>query len=242
MYRNLIFLGVLSIISTTACAGGPASDPWAGYNHNMFQLNRDVDVAVVEPVAKGYRAAVPEPARDGVHNVLENIKAPTDLVNNVLQGKPEGAFNTVARFGINSTFGIGGLFDPAKRMGIEARPEDFGQTLAVWNVETGPYLVLPFFGPSNVRDTTGMVVDVITHPITFVRYEHGTAVRATRFMVSGLDLRTNSLDLVQNIRENSVDKYAAFRSGYEQYRANAIRDGEIDLDELPDFEEFDEDE
>ncbi len=224
----------------SACASGPPSDPWAGYNHAVFQGNERTDTVLIEPVARGYRAAVPEPARDGLHNFLSNLRAPTDLLNNTLQGQGGGAADTVVRFGINSTLGLGGLFDPASEVGIDAHREDFGQTLAVWGVGTGPYLILPFFGPSNARDTTGFVADIVTHPVSFLSYDHAILARMSRLGATGLDQRTRVLDLVENIRETSLDPYASMRSLYEQSRKDAIRNGELDVDDLANFDEFDE--
>ncbi len=223
----------------TACTTTSSDDPLAGYNHTMFDANAAVDQSLVEPFVKGYRDITPQPIRDGVHNVLDNLRAPTDLMNNVLQGKPDGAVQTVLRFVVNSTIGIAGLFDPATSMGIPLRTEDFGQTLAVWGAGNGAYVVLPFLGPSNVRDTTGLVVDVFSHPFAVVRYRGETLVQLTRFSVNAMDARTNAIDLIDNLQENSVDQYAAYRSLYEQSRADAIRDGELDVDDLPDFDEFD---
>ncbi|PHR62686.1 MAG: VacJ family lipoprotein [Robiginitomaculum sp.] len=223
----------------TACATASPDDPLAGYNHAMFDANASVDTALIEPFVKGYRDVTPKPIRDGVHNVLDNLRAPTDLMNNVLQGKPGGAAQTLLRFVVNSTIGIAGLFDPATGMGIPLRTEDFGQTLAVWGAGNGTYVVLPFLGPSNVRDTAGLVVDVFSHPFAVVRYRGETIVQLTRFTVNGVDVRTNAIGLIDNLEENSLDLYAAYRSLYEQSRADAIRDGELDVDDLPDFDEFD---
>ncbi|MBL4596960.1 MAG: VacJ family lipoprotein [Robiginitomaculum sp.] len=231
---------VCSLFVLTACAStAPAGDPWAGYNRQMFDTNLSLDRSVLEPVAKGYRDTAPKPARDGLHNVLNNLRAPTDLFNNVLQGRPEAAFTTIIRFAVNSTIGIAGLFDPATDMGIPIYAEDFGQTLAVWGVGPGPYTVLPLLGPSNVRDTTGLIVDTFTHPFSVVRYDGSLIVQSTRFGTNSLDQRTRAIDLIDNLEETSVDQYAAYRSLYEQSRANAIRNGAVDVDELPDFEEFD---
>lgn len=242
-YVRIIFIAILllPIFTLGACSTLPPDDPLSGYNHRMFNGNKAVDQAMFEPIAKGYHRATPEPVRGSVNNALANLRAPTDLLNNVLQGKIGAAVNTTVRFGINSTIGIAGLFDPATDMGIAAKPEDFGQTLAVWGVQSGPYVVLPFFGPSNSRDSVGLVVDVVTHPFFLVQYQGATIAQVSRFSVNSLGLRTEAIDLIDNLDENSLDEYAAYRSLYEQARDNAIRDGVIDIDDLPDFDEFDDD-
>ncbi|MBL4617273.1 MAG: VacJ family lipoprotein [Robiginitomaculum sp.] len=224
-----------------ACSTFAADDLLAGYNHRMFNGNKAVDQAMFEPVAKGYRKITPQPVRGSINNALANLRAPTDLLNNILQGKIGAAVDTTVRFGINSTLGLAGLFDPATDMGITAKPEDFGQTLAVWGVESGSYLVLPFLGPSNGRDSVGLVVDVVTHPFFLVQYQGATIAQVSRFSINSLGLRTEAIELIDNLDENSLDEYAAYRSLYEQARDHAIRDGAIAIDDLPDFDEFDDD-
>ncbi|MCF6292404.1 MAG: VacJ family lipoprotein, partial [Robiginitomaculum sp.] len=163
-YVRIIFTIILlfPVFTLGACSTRATDDPLSGYNHRMFNGNKAIDQAMFEPIAKGYRRATPEPIRGSVNNALANLRAPTDLLNNILQGKIGAAVNTTVRFGINSTIGVAGLFDTATDMGIAAKPEDFGQTLAVWGVGSGPYVVLPFFGSSNSRDSVGLVVDVVT--------------------------------------------------------------------------------
>lgn len=240
---TIIASTLLLALGLSACATGPQNDPWARYNQPMFAGNKAVDQAMFEPVAKSYLRTAPQPTRNGVHNVLANLRASTDVLNNLLQGKPGGSVNTVSRFVINSTIGVGGIFDPAaEEFGIVALPEDFGQTLAVWGVGSGPYAVLPFFGPSNVRDAVGLVVDVVSHPLYLLNYQGATVVQLSRFGVNALDVRTGAIDLIDNLDENSLDEYAAYRSLYEQSRASAIRDGALDVDNLPDFDEYDDDE
>ncbi|VAW01823.1 Outer-membrane-phospholipid-binding lipoprotein MlaA [hydrothermal vent metagenome] len=244
LLQRIVFFGLLfPVLILSACATAPTdTDPLAGYNHSMFDANLNIDQAAFEPVAKGYRNRVAEGPRNGLHNVLNNVRAPTDFMNNVLQANPNGAATTFVRFTINSTLGLAGLFDPASNMGIPSYQEDFGQTLAVWGAGPGAYLVLPFLGPSNVRDTTGLVVDVLTHPFALISYEGAFIVQATNFSANSLDQRTRAIDLIEGLRENSVDEYAAYRSLYEQSRNNAIHNGALDVDDLPDFDEFDDEE
>jgi len=136
-------------------------DPWESYNRTMTQFNDGVDKAVIKPVATVYKEVLPTPVRTGVGNFFGNLGDAWSFVNNVLQAKPEGALHSFWRVVVNTTIGIGGLFDPASEMHLVRHREDFGQTLGRWGLASGPYLVLPFLGPSSVRDGTGLVGDPI---------------------------------------------------------------------------------
>ncbi len=240
MFRFIIIGAFGLCVGCAAKADPDIIDPWAKYNHPVFSGNRAVDEAMFEPVAKQYKKVTPEPVRTGLDNFLSNLRAPTDLLNNVLQGNSDGALATIGRFGINTTIGLAGIMDPAVDMGLQPHKEDFGQTLAVWGVGPGPYLVLPFFGPSNPRDATGLVVDVVTHPLFLVSYPGATIVQLSRFSANSLAQRTAAIELLDNLQVNSLDEYASYRSLYEQSRADAIHNGRLRLDALPDFDEFDE--
>ena len=135
-------------------------DPWEDFNRAMFATHETVDRAVLEPVARGYRAVTPQPVRNSVRSFLRNLRSPVILANDLLQGEFGRAGRTVARFGLNSTVGFLGLFDPATGLGIERHEEDFGQTLAVWGVDSGPYLFIPLMGPT-MRDGGGRIVDIV---------------------------------------------------------------------------------
>jgi len=239
MFRILFLVILTPVFGLSSCAKPDSNDPWASYNHPMFNSNLALDEAIFEPVAKGYEKITPDPVRTGINNALSNLRAPTDLMNNILQGHADGALATIARFGVNSTIGIGGIFDPAADMGIKAHQEDFGQTLAVWGVGSGPYLVLPFFGPSNPRDTTGLVFDAVTYPLFFMNYAGATIVQIGRVSVIAVDRRAGAIELLDNLQVNSLDEYASYRSLYEQSRSDAIHNGKLQLDNLPDFDEFD---
>lgn len=238
--RSSAALAVTLLLSTallSACASGQyddVADPAEGVNRAIFKFNDTVDEAVVKPVAKGYRAAVPAPARTGVRNVLHNLKTPTILANNLLQADVKGAGDTLTRFMANTLFGFGGLVDVASHDGPAYKEEDFGQTLGVWGVGHGPYLVLPLMGPSSVRDTTGLLVDGYTDPVRlWLVNTDREAWYYGRVAVATVDKREELLDVLSDLKKNSVDYYAAVRSAYIQKR-NAQVNGQQDSD-LPDM-------
>jgi len=231
----------LKAAQTSPQAGG--DDPWEGFNRKMFATNNTFDRALFVPAAKGYRALTHKKQRKGLRNLFANARTPVIFINNVLQGDFKRAGDTMGRFVINTTIGFGGMGDPAERLGIEQHSEDFGQTLAVWGAGPGPYVVLPFFGPSTVRDGFGSAVDTAFDPATFIRTPPATLTRYTRSGASLLSAREPLIEPLADIEANSLDFYASIRSFYLQSRANAINNGQADFDNLPDigdFEEFDE--
>ncbi len=196
-----------------------ANDPIEPVNRFIFDVNLKLDEYTLKPVAKGYRAAFPQPVRDSVHSFLDNLKSPIVFMNDVLQANVTGANATFGRFLINSTFGLGGLFDFAGSHGLPGHSADFGQTLGVWGVPEGPYLVLPIFGPSNPRDTTGLVADSLADPFSIVAGENGlTYLIFVRAGVSAIDSRSRTIELFDDLQRNSLDFYAAARSLYRQRR------------------------
>jgi phospholipid-binding lipoprotein MlaA len=215
-----------------------AADPWEGFNRDMFAVHDSIDQAVLEPVARGYRAVTPRPLRRGVLNFLRNLRGPVIFANDVLQGEVGRAGVTVMRFGINTTIGVAGVFDPATSMGLERHDEDFGQTLAVWGVDAGPYLFVPLFGPTNVRDGAGRIVDVVFDPLSWARGEDADLWRASRTVAAGLAAREQVLDAVDDIRANSVDPYGAIRTSYNLLRQSAIQNGRTDVQDLPEFDDI----
>lgn len=254
--------GLLSALSFTACLAVPAlafaqeapaaspeaaateqsdaGDPWEGFNRNMYAVHDSVDRAVLEPVARGYRAITPGPVRDGVINVLRNLRAPVIFANDLLQGEFRRAGTTAARFGVNTTMGIAGIFDPAHSMGLEYHDEDFGQTLAVWGVESGPYVFVPLVGPTTVRDGAARVVDIALDPLTWADFDEADDVRLARTILSGVAAREALLDTVDDIRRDSLDPYVTIRTSYGLLRESAIQNGPADVEELPEFESIDE--
>ncbi|PHS27789.1 MAG: VacJ family lipoprotein [Robiginitomaculum sp.] len=243
VFRALALIGAVSAVS--ACSTNSVAhqdDPLYGWNKGVFEFNNAADKIIVKPVAKGYRAVVPKPGRDGVRNILSNLRSPVTFGNDVLQGKFGRAGKTLVRFGINSTVGLLGLFDVADRAGIESHTEDMGQTLATWGVGSGPYIMLPILGPSNLRDATGFVLDFGMEPMTYMRFKGRQAILTGRFGVNGVSVREANLDTIESLRASSLDEYASLKSAYKQLRANAIADGEIIIDDLPDYDEYEDDE
>ncbi len=196
-------------------------DPFEGANRNVFGFNEGVDEMFLEPVSRGYVAVVPEWGRNRVGNFLSNLDEPVTFVSSVLQGDVDNAFTSFWRFVINSTIGIGGLFDQAQYAGLEKREEDFGQTLAVGGADSGSYVVLPLLGPSSVRDTVGLVVDSFINPFNYV----SGGLIAARAITDAVNSRSNALELTDEIERTSFDPYATFKSAYTQQRADAVRNG-----------------
>jgi phospholipid-binding lipoprotein MlaA len=198
-------------------------DPWEKFNEKMFEFNIRLDRWVLRPVANVYRKVIPDPFQLMISNGFDNIKFPPRFVNNLLQGKWAGAGREVARFLINSTAGIGGLFDPAKDYwGIRSSREDFGQTLGVWGAEPGPFLVLPFLEPMTVRDGVGRGVDIFLDPLGYF----------VPFLWEGVSMRVGELineralnyELFQGVEDTSVDLYSSVRHFYLQRRERQIRE------------------
>lgn len=235
-------LGLSACASTAETTAGTVNDPYEGWNRDMFAFNEAVDKAVLEPAARGYRAATPGFFRTGVRNFLSNLNAPVVFVNDVLQVEPERAGTTFSRFAINTTLGIGGLFDVAGASGLERHSEDFGQTLAVWGVDSGPFLVMPIIGPSNPRDLFGIGVDRAFDPLTWTQFEDDdtrTTITVTRGVLGALSAREGLIETFETLREQP-EPYIAYRRAYVSQREAAIRNGREDPDayqNLPDFDD-----
>ncbi len=233
---------ILADAEVVSAEEGAAVDPWEGFNRKMFALNDAIDGALLVPAAKSYRAVTFKKQRKGIRNFLANLKTPVVLINDLLQGEFERAGNTASRFVINTTVGFGGMGDPAERIGIPQHSEDFGQTLAVWGVDQGPYLVLPVFGPSTLRDGFGAGVGITMDPAFWIRTDAASLFRYSRAGATGVSVREPLLEPLADIRESSLDPYASFRSFYLQARKREIANGRTNFDDLPDigdFEEFD---
>ncbi len=216
-------------------------DPWAGFNRAMFDAHNFLDENLLVPVSLAYREVTPKRGRRGVRRFLANLRAPVTLVNDLLQGEFGRARDTATRFVVNSTIGAGGFADPAGLMGIEGHREDFGQTLAVWGMDAGPYLFLPLIGPSTARDTLGTGVNVLLDPSFYVRTPPANIGRFTRAGVGGISAREPFIEPLAEMRDNSLDYYAAFRSFYLQNRRRQIQNGRFELAPAPaDEDAFDE--
>jgi phospholipid-binding lipoprotein MlaA len=215
------------LLSGCATQPGEPNDPLEVPNRFMFAINQTVDLLVIRPVSVTYRDWAPAPVQRGVTNVLNNLGEPVTAINEAAQGEPERAAKTVARFFVNSTVGLLGIFDVAKTMGLQPTKEDFGQTLAVWSKnpeDGGPYLVLPLVGPSNARDAVGLLVDNLIDPFTIAgRKLNVEYLLYARTVMAGIDARTRTMQALDDLEKNSLDFYAAVRSAYTQRRISMIR-------------------
>lgn len=224
-------------VTTQEVQGEDQNDPFEGSNRFFFDVNQVLDDLLLRPVAVVYRAVLPDFAREGVRNFLNNLNSPVIFANDLLQGEGDRAGTTLVRFGINSTIGLAGLFDVAKELDHPYHDEDFGQTLAVWGVSDGPYFYFPVMGPSSARDFTGFVVDRGFDPLTYVNWGDDDLeyVPIARTVLNVIDLRSRNIETLDDIERSSVDYYASIRSLYRQSRADAIRNG-APSQELPDFD------
>jgi phospholipid-binding lipoprotein MlaA len=199
------------------------SDPLEPVNRAIFRFNDVVDQAVFEPAARGYRYATPEPVRRSVRNFFFNLRSPVIFANDILQGERERAGVTLGRFMINTTLGVAGFFDFASQLGYPPHDEDFGQTLGRWGVGPGPYLMLPLLGPSTLRDTGGRFGDYLFDPLNQCCV--GADEQLGRMVGGAVSDREQALEVIDDLRRNSLDMYATVRSAYAQRRAAQIRNG-----------------
>ena len=228
---------------TATATSTDVADPWEGFNRKMFGVHTFLDDNLLVPAAKGYRAVTPKPGRRGIRKFLANVRSPGIFINDILQGEFKRAGQTLARGVINTTIGFGGFADPATSIGIPGHSEDFGQTLAVWGVPSGPYTFLPLFGPGTIRSNFGTLAGNGLDPLTYVNTRPANIAKYTRAGVGALSVREPLIEPLNEIRENSLDYYASFRSFYLQARKREIANGRTTFEDLPDigdFEEFDE--
>lgn len=221
-------------------SGEIAPDPWEGWNRKMFGAHTFLDDNLLVPAAKAYRAVTPKFARRGIRNFLANVRSPGIFVNDVLQGEFKRGGETLSRFVINSTIGVGGFIDPATGMGIPGHSEDFGQTLAVWGFPSGPYTMFPLLGPGTVRSNIGNIGQIALNPLTYVDTPPANIAQYTSAGVGALSVREPLIEPLEDIRANSLDYYASFRSFYLQARKREIANGRSSFDDLPDIGEFEE--
>jgi phospholipid-binding lipoprotein MlaA len=215
-----VLVSGLMMTSPAVLADAHEIDPWEGYNRVMFGFNEGLDKYALKPITLGYKAITPDLVETGVSNFFDNISDVGSLLNNVLQTKFEAAGEDLARVSFNTTFGLGGVLDVATPMGIEEHNEDFGQTLGYWGMESGPYVVLPLFGPSNVRDTGGLIVDSITSPISNIEDD------SARYAVIGLQAIDTRSGLLEAEKLITGDRYTFIRDAYLQRREFSINDGQ----------------
>ena len=223
-------------LAAGGCASTPAGDPvehdpWEGMNRGLYAFNDGLDKVSFKPLAKGYVIIIPTPIRRGVTNFSRNLRTPGNAINNFLQGKPGNGFSELGRFLANSTFGVLGLFDIATRGGVEAHPEDFGQTAAVWGIPPGPYVMLPFFGPRTMRDALTLPLDIAADPL---RYYDDDTVRISLWLLRLIDVRAQLLPL-EGMLQDSADPYITVRESYLQNRTFQIHDGDPPVEDDDEF-------
>ena len=220
-----ICLGLL-LCMIAGCATAPgrtrSHDPWQGFNRGVYKFNDTLDRAALKPVAKGYQRVLPGWMRSGIRNFLNNLDSTTTIVNQLLQGKPLLAAKDTGRLLLNLTVGLGGFIDVASRAGIEYHEEDFGQTLAVWGIPSGPFLELPFLGPSSLRDAPSRAVDYFTHPAYYADLKWQE--QAGLFALQAIDTRAGLLSADQTL-QNAFDPYGFTRDAWVQRREYQIFDG-----------------
>ena len=235
----LILPGLLAAVLAVAGCTAPMvqtagmddfNDPLEETNRAIFGFNQAVDHAVLIPAAKTYRAVLPPPMQQSVHDFLQNLNNPVIFANDVLQGQLNLAGQTLARTAINTTVGVGGMFDVAKTMGIPHHSNDMGITLATWGFAEGPYVMVPVLGPSNPRDIVGSIADGFADPGDYVAGQHHLyyAILARR-VTSGIDVRSRNIENLAEIEKTSLDYYATIRSLHRQRRAAQIRHEQSDL-------------
>ncbi len=226
--KKYILLSIF--LFTTTLAAQDLHDPFEPVNRAVFKFNDTLDIHLLEPIAREYEEALPDPLEAAIGNFFHNLRYPRYLVSDLVQFKFTQALKHTSRFVINSTVGLVGLFDPAKRFGLEEHEEDFGAALGYHGVPEGPYIVLPLFGPSNVRDTVGFLVDLALDPFFFYNFKIDTtsAPTITTFTASTLrfvDIRAGLLEAVEAGKDSSLDYYLFVQSAYHQHRQGVIYDG-----------------
>lgn len=232
-----LLLGIVSLASACTSMRAPSeSDPLEGFNRTVDGFNQVVDKALVKPLAQGYDKVTPPEVKTVIGNFFSNLDDISVAFNNLLQGKPKAAGSDITRFALNTTVGIVGLADVATELGFPKNDEDFGQTLGVWGVGSGPYLVLPLLGPSTLRDAPARVVDA---PLDPLYHYDDVRVRNSLFVVNLVNTRARLLPATDLVERVALDQYAFVRDAYLKRRASLIRDGAPDPDDqgYKDFEE-----
>ena len=238
-FRTALLLGLLSVTLFAGCAStNNPRDPLEPLNRAVYHFNDGLDKAIMKPVATVYREVLPDVVRTGVTNFFNNLYDILTALNNLLQGKIADAVSDVGRLAVNTTVGVAGLIDVATEIGLERHKEDFGQTLGRWGIGDGPYLQIPFLGPSSVRDAIGAFGDYKVDPIRWIWRDH-VAARNSLWGLYFVNLRASLLDSTKILDEAALDPYEFQRDAYLQRRRNLIYDGnppsqkeEEDLPEL----------
>jgi phospholipid-binding lipoprotein MlaA len=237
---NVLCPAALLVLLLAGCATPPPADdpeavqefkeindPFEPTNRALFAVHEAIDKAVLEPIAIAYRDVLPQPVRSGIRNLLGNLRTPTILTGDLLQGNLERARKTLGRFIVNSTVGVGGIVDVARSYDVHGHSEDMGQTLAVWGVGEGFYMFIPLLGPSSPRDLVGFGTDIVINPFTWIgQGQILDAWNYTRLGMTIVDTREALLEPIDAVRKTSLDPYATLRSAYRQRRAFEIQNRE----------------
>jgi len=243
--------GLTLMLALAACATRPdpanpaavqayeeANDPIEPLNRYFFEVNRFLDIILIKPIATWYDGVIPDPGKNGVRNVLDNLRSFVVVANDGLQGQWSQAGSDATRFGINTTVGVLGIFDPATGWGYPQHREDLGQTFGTYGIPEGPYFFVPILGPSPPRDLVGYFGDSLFDPMTYIYWDGPYVVPVTRTALNGIDIRARNLNTLDQIERTSVDFYSTVRSLYRQSRNNEINNGKSDLDNLPDIDDL----
>jgi len=232
--KRIVLLGLIGVM--VGCASIPAGvahsphDPWEPFNRSVFEFNEGLDTYLLKPVVAGYRFVLPEFVRDGIYNFFSNYSDIYTALQNLLQGKPDYAFSDLMRVVVNTTFGLGGLIDMATPGGLPKHKEDWGQTFGVWGIPSGPYVVLPFFGPSSVRDTFGTAAD--SESDYLFRLLPDVALRNSLTGLRVVNARNTYYEAGDLLDGAAIDKYSFVRDAYIQRRAYQINEGRDDEEPL----------
>jgi len=232
--KRFVLLGLVAVM--VGCASIPAGvepsphDPWEPFNRSVFGFNEGLDTYLLKPVVAGYRFVLPEFVRDGIYNFFSNYSDIYTALQNLLQGKPDYAFTDLMRVVVNTTFGLGGLIDMATPGGLPKHKEDWGQTFGVWGIPSGPYVVLPFFGPSSVRDTFGTVADLQSDYLFGYVKDIGLRNSITGLRV--INARNTYYEAGDLLDGAAIDKYSFMRDAYIQRREYQINEGREDKEPL----------
>lgn len=232
--KRLVLLSVACLF--VGCASIPAGvepsprDPWEAFNRSVFEFNEGLDAYLLKPVVAAYRFILPEIVREGIYNFFSNYSDIYTALQNLLQGKPDYAFNDIMRVAVNTLFGFGGLLDVATPGGLEKHKEDWGQTFGVWGLPSGPYVVLPFFGPSSVRDTFGTVADLESDYL--FRYIPDVGLRNSITGLRVVNARNTYYEAGDLLDGAAIDKYSFMRDAYLQRREYQINEGRNDEEPL----------
>lgn len=230
--KSALYISIVITFFVTGCATAPgrtaSTDPWQGFNRGIYKVNDSLDKAAIKPIAKTYRYITPQFMRTGISNFFSNLGTPWTMVNQLLQAKPKLMAQDTCRFVINTVVGLGGFIDVADKINLERHDEDFGQTLSIWGVPSGPYLVLPLLGPSTLRDTVGRVPDYLSRPTRNVElpWEADTTLTSLEIIQ-----KRESLLHLDDTLSKAYDPYGLVRDSWLQRREFVVYDGNPPINE-----------